>query len=661
MKCRTITPAGSGCAFAAFVWAAFKGAAFARCFRAVRATAGTTIAATKGRPVPASVRRSISTSKGRSRAIAGAGGLAYRVAAGAGSRALRAGITPLGACIHLGAPVIHLITGTLWAAHLRDAVVAGQFRKRASNVQQSLAFHHEGFQLLGGGQTADHLTHTRASRQRRHEELHLLRGGGNGLGEIEREQRTQRSGLARVGTGLHVAQVALAHQFPLCRPAIGIRQWQDALDGPKLVQGAKRCRVGDALTQLNRDLVDSSRAFVFQNLIGLYGQRRNAHGTRGGGFVLPVLVAAQRVHKRERRGRNQVIRFASRATEQVQRNGGAVLHEARQYPVHDLAFIDRKAVDGRSRRLFRLCGTFAGTGRLLSPQLVRQWVVFSVNTVLLGNLVALILLKLVIVREHGFPVGWNVAVTGEHGFIALGRWRLVLIFFIGLTGFLFVEILGVIFVGVIIFVGVVLDFFVGIVREVFFRLLVFHFGGKGIVLTAIRRAGGRAALHAGADPAVLRTAQNGFRKAGGRGLELGVRIERHQTGLRQPGAHAFGGEWFALLMPEGLARQLQLPGGYSLLRCHVRAFRAARFAAGVRAGTTRRKSQCSGARRLPAFTPCHASVIWMRCHPECSCRFWHALKGSARRGVRSALNRLPLPHLDTHAASVQVQMRWKAR
>ena len=68
-------------------------------------------------------------------------------------------------------------------------------RQRAFDVELFIASEREGRELARGGEAVDNVVDARARGERREEDLHFFRGGGDGGLQIERDENRERGGL----------------------------------------------------------------------------------------------------------------------------------------------------------------------------------------------------------------------------------------------------------------------------------------------------------------------------------------------------------------------------------------------------------------------------------------------------------------------------------
>lgn len=164
----------------------------------------------------------------------------------------------------------------------------------------------------------------RARGERREKNLGFFRSRGDGRAKIDGEQRGESRGLRGIAAGGQLRGEAILQQAPAGRLAIRVSGGR-AERGPKLDEGAEDGRFGDLASENLANLNCSFFAFAVQGLPRADDDGRGA-ARRGG---LPLTVAADRRDPRKHIGRDQEVRLLGERAQQIERNGAALVDEAR--------------------------------------------------------------------------------------------------------------------------------------------------------------------------------------------------------------------------------------------------------------------------------------------------------------------------------------------
>ncbi len=214
-------------------------------------------------------------------------------------------------------------------------------RQRAFDVELLIAGEREGCELARGGEAVDNVADARARGERREEDLHFFRGGGDGGLQIERDENGERGGLRVGAADVQLATVPRAEQLPvgaLRRIFRGHRH--DPHGVPELRERTQDSSFGDLATETRAQLDGGESAFAFEQLVGFGGQRRDAGTADSRGGALGIALGLHRVEIGQCFGSGEEVRVladkagdadAGCGAEEIERDDGTRGDEAREH------------------------------------------------------------------------------------------------------------------------------------------------------------------------------------------------------------------------------------------------------------------------------------------------------------------------------------------
>ena len=207
--------------------------------------------------------------------------------------------------------------------------------ERAFDIELFFAAKREGGELAGGGEAVNDIANARARGERREEDFGLLRGGGDGGLQVERDQDGERGGLRLRAADIQLAAVARAEQFPVRRRAVFIGHGHDTHRVPELAERAERSGFRDFAAEAPAQLNGGECAFASEDVEGLDGQRRDTRRTAGGRRALGIALRLQGVEIRQSFRSDEEIGLlagdAGSRAEEIQGNGCTGGDEAREH------------------------------------------------------------------------------------------------------------------------------------------------------------------------------------------------------------------------------------------------------------------------------------------------------------------------------------------
>jgi len=197
-----------------------------------------------------------------------------------------------------------------------------------------LAGEDEWLDLSCGDERTDDVANARARCQRREEELDVLFRGENGLTQIERDERGERSGKSSVGTGLDLLGVAGGGELPEGGSAIGLGNRKNAEMLPELGESAKCGGFGDLIAEFCGEFGCAEAALGDEDVVGRERQRGDLGGSAGDGRLLPCFIAAKGKEIGQNRGCGEEVRGLGTGpggrAEEMKRNDSAFGDESRE-------------------------------------------------------------------------------------------------------------------------------------------------------------------------------------------------------------------------------------------------------------------------------------------------------------------------------------------